>query len=224
MREFKKYKDDDMLMLSGIQHIAFCERQWALIHLEKQWKENVLTVEGKFLHEKADNPYIVEKRKDVIVSRAMPISSSVLGLYGIADIVEFHKSENGVKIEGRKGSWLIKPIEYKRGRPKNIYCDKIQLCAQAICLEQMYQTKIFTGDIFYDAIKRREEVEFNEELRNMVFLYAQKMHMLFSEGKTPHANWTPSCKNCSLEEICMPEISKYNPKDYLLRSLKCESF
>ena len=217
------YSEDDLLMLSGIQHIDFCERQWALIHIEKQWQENSLTIEGQFLHEKVDNPYIVEKRKDLIVARAVPVVSNSLGLYGVADVIEFTKTsefDNSVVIPHRNGRWIPKVVEYKRGKPKNIDCDKVQLCAQNVCLEEMYGITINYGEIFYAAIKHRETVVFDTDLRNYTNLLARKMHELFQSGSTPKAELKPSCKKCSLYEICMPGISKLNPVNYIKANLK----
>ncbi|NMC60760.1 MAG: Dna2/Cas4 domain-containing protein, partial [Candidatus Methanofastidiosa archaeon] len=136
------YIDDDLLMLSGIQHIAFCERQWALIYIEQQWSENLLTIEGHYLHEKVDDPFFSETRKDIVYLRSLPVVSYRLGLYGKADLVELCKvtgeSENAIEFPGRVGKWKITPVEYKRGKPKTDTCDEVQLCAQALCFEEMY--------------------------------------------------------------------------------------
>ena len=135
------YSEDELLMLSGIQHIAFCERQWALIHIEQQWSENVLTVEGHHLHEKADNPFEAENRGNVAIIRALPLVSLQLGFSGIADVVELaragHDVTNSIPVSGREGKWLPVPVEYKRGKPKADHCDEVQLCAQVMCIEEM---------------------------------------------------------------------------------------
>ncbi|NLY76132.1 MAG: Dna2/Cas4 domain-containing protein, partial [Firmicutes bacterium] len=130
------YSEDDLLLLSGIQHFAYCERQWALIHIEQQWLENVRTVEGRHLHERVHNPDLVEKRGDLLVARSLPIVSWRLGLYGMMDLVEFRQvgsDQGGIKLPNREGVWLPKPVEYKRGKPKTDDRDEVQLCAQAIC-------------------------------------------------------------------------------------------
>jgi CRISPR-associated exonuclease Cas4 len=212
------YAEDDLLMLSGIQHIAFCERQWALIHIEKQWQENVATIEGAHLHEKADNPYLKEKRNDLIIARSVNIVSYELGLTGIADVIEFVRSEapeDCIKIPKRSGFWKPKVVEYKRGKPKHIDCDKVQLCAQAMCLEEMHNIKIVDGALFYNQIKHRENVVFDNVLRNSVKTYSVRMHELYEAGITPKAVLNKSCKNCSLYELCIPELSKLNVEKYM---------
>jgi len=128
-----KYDPDDLLPLSGLQHFLFCRRQWALIHVERQWKENVLTAEGRIMHERADDPFFTESRKGVLIARAVPVASYTLGLSGICDVVEFTESQEGVALPGREGRYLAAPVEYKRGKPKQEPSDEAQLCAQAIC-------------------------------------------------------------------------------------------
>ncbi len=123
-------------MLSGIQHFYFCKRQWCLIHIEQQWKDNELTKEGEYLHEKADNPYLKESRKDIFFSRSMPVSSSKLGFKGILDVVEFKRNEKGIKVPNKDGFWDLKIIEYKRGKEKKDLRDIVQLVAEVICLEE----------------------------------------------------------------------------------------
>ena len=163
-----EYDDENFLMLSGIQHIAFCERQWALIHIEQQWGENVLTVEGHHLHEHADDPFFTEKRKDMIRFRSVQLASKKLGLYGRADIVEWRladgEDQNAVQLAGYNGKWVPTPIEYKHGHPKPDERDEVQLCAQAICLEEAYGILIGKGALYYGETRHRHEVEFNENL------------------------------------------------------------
>ncbi len=224
------YNEDDMLLLSGIQHIDFCERQWALIHIEKQWLENVLTIEGQFLHEKTDNPDIVEKRKDLVIARAVPLVSYKLGLYGVADVIEFTKageldfSHISIQIPRRKGRWIPKIVEYKRGKPKNIDCDKVQVCAQSMCLEEMHNIHINEAEIFYGKIKHREKFILDENLRNHTKNLARKMHKLYETGLTPKAVYKAHCKSCSLINICIPKISGKNAINYLKREIKCENY
>ena len=111
-----EYAEDDYLMISGIQHFKFCRRQWALIHVEQQWAENEHTVIGELMHKKAHDPYLTEKRKDLLVVRALPVSSRTMGVSGECDIVEFRKCEDGVKLHGHRGFYSIYPVEYKKFR------------------------------------------------------------------------------------------------------------
>lgn len=137
-----EYQEEDFLLLSGIQHFVFCRRQWALIHIEQQWQENLRTVEGGILHEKTHDYTIKEKRGDLIISRSMGIYSRTLGITGACDVVEFHKSRDGVALYGREGNYKPVPVEYKRGKPKQGNADVLQLCAQAMCLEEMLLCRI----------------------------------------------------------------------------------
>ena len=142
------YKEEDFLPLSGIQHFAFCRRQWALAYIELQWQENVRTVEGKLMHLKAHDASAVEKRGDCMISRAMPVRSRELGISGECDIVEFHRGDEGISLTGRSGLYQVVPVEYKRGRPKVTDVDTLQLTAQALCLEERCFAVRFPGDIF----------------------------------------------------------------------------
>jgi CRISPR-associated exonuclease Cas4 len=213
------YNDDELLMLSGIQHIAFCERQWAMIHIEQQWQENVKTVEGRFVHEKVDDPEFFESRGDILISRSVPLISRTLGLYGIADMVEFHlsKDSKGIELEKRTGKWSPVPVEYKRGKPKTDSRDEVQLCAQGICLEEMLDVSIPSGYLYYAKTRKRLKVNFDKELREKVKDLALKMHALFDGGVTPKAVYKNHCKNCSLIERCIPKVTEKqkNIKKYI---------
>jgi len=202
------YTDEDLLALSGIQHFAFCQRQWALIHIEKQWNENLRTVEGKQLHKRVDNPDFFEARGGVLTARSVPVSSYTLGLFGVADVVEFYAVEKkGITLNGRSGKWLPVPIEYKRGSPKKDIIDEVQLCAQAICLEEMLCTSIEYGFIFYGETKHRTKILFEDELRTQVNKFSEQMHRMFEKQYTPKVNAKKkSCNSCSLVDICVPEI------------------
>ncbi len=202
------YSDDELLMLSGIQHFAFCRRQWALIHIEQQWKENILTFGGRELHNRTDDPSYTEMRGETLITRSLPIVSYKLGLYGIADVVEFHHSGDGILLNGRPGKWIPYPVEYKYGRSKSDDRDIVQLCAQSICLEEMFGISIFCGDMFYGRTRRREKVNFDDKLRQRVIDLSLEMHRLFDEGATPLPKQTKACRNCSLVELCFPYISK----------------
>jgi CRISPR-associated exonuclease Cas4 len=216
------YSDSDLLQLSGIQHFAFCRRQWALIHLEQQWQENLLTFGGREMHERADDPFFTETRGRVIVTRSLPLVSYRLGLYGIADVVEFYRDdENGVALQGRRGKWGPHPVEYKYGKPKPDDRDAVQLCAQGICLEELFGMTLEAGDLYYGRIRRREAVEFDQTLRDRVAELAKEMHQAFAAGVTPPANETPACKNCSLLEMCLPKLgAKRSVRRYLNEALR----
>ena len=151
-----EYQEDDYLMISGIQHFQFCRRQWALIHIEQQWEDNVHTAIGELMHKKVHDPYLTEKRKEVLVIRALPVSSRTLGLSGECDVVEFHHADEGVKLHGHRGLYQIYPIEYKKGRPKSTEEDILQVAAQTMCLEEMFSAKIDKAALFYGEIRRRD--------------------------------------------------------------------
>ena len=201
------YNEDEFLQLSGIQHFAFCRRQWALAYIEMQWQENVRTVEGKILHENAHDASLKEKRGDLLIVRAMPIHSREMGVSGECDVVEFHKCKNGISLEGRDGSYTVVPVEYKRGHHKPDERDEVQLAAQAMCMEEMYGINIPYGALYYDEVKRREIISISESLRNTTIHCAQQMHEVFKSGELPKANKQRHCKNCSLINICMPEMN-----------------
>ncbi|MDU4959127.1 MAG: CRISPR-associated protein Cas4 [Sporomusaceae bacterium] len=204
--------EDDFLMLSGIQHMAFCERQWALIHVEQLWAENVRTVEGAQLHERTDDPFEDETRKTLRTVRAMPLVSRRLGLRGIADVVEFYQAEaeiegQGCRLAGRRGWWRPVPVEYKRGRPKRDDRDAVQLCAQAMALEEMLNITIASGFLFYWQTKHRQEILLDAALRQQTIELAGRMHQFVQEGRTPPAPKGKRCKECSLIEQCQPKWS-----------------
>jgi len=203
------YNEDDYLPLSGIQHFAFCRRQWALIHIEELWTENVLTAEGRLLHEKVHDPFFVEKRRDVIITRDMAIHSCELGASGKCDVVEFIRDNNGISLFGREGRWLPKIIEYKRGKPKTEDCDRLQLTAQAICLEEMLGcNEIEESYLFYGETRRRESIEINNSLRTAVKEIFAEMHANYERRYTPRVKPTKSCQSCSLNSQCLPSLMK----------------
>lgn len=205
------YSEDDLLLLSGIQHFAYCERQWALIHVEQQWLENVKTVEGRHLHERVHNPDLIEKRGDLLVTRSLPIVSWRLGLYGMMDLTEFHRvgsDQGGIKLPNREGFWLPKPVEYKRGKPKPDDRDEVQLCAQGICLEEMLQARIEEGALYYGENRRRVTVGFDSVLRGRVEELSRRMHQVFESGTTPSAEKGRRCSLCSLKDVCLPDLTR----------------
>jgi CRISPR-associated exonuclease Cas4 len=207
----EEYHPDDLLPLSGIQHFLFCRRQWALIQIERQWQENVLTVEGKILHDRVDDPFFTEKRKGVIVARSVPVASTLLGLQGVCDMVEFVPSDSGVQLPGHVGWFLPVPVEYKRGKPKAEQIDEAQLCAQAICLEEMLAVTLQSGYLYYGQTRRRVAVEFTASLRDLVRNAAREMHIYLRRGYTPKASPFPGCHSCSLVDICLPSLPKGHP-------------
>lgn len=202
------YNEDEFLQLSGIQHFAFCRRQWALIHIEMQWKENLRTVEGQILHENAHNPEMNEKRGNVIVVRAMPVHSRKMGVSGECDVVEFHKSDKGAHINGREGVYMPVPVEYKRGEPKSDNIDILQLAAQALCLEEMFCTDINYGYIYYGETRHRLKVDFDNEIRNEVVKLFEEMHLYYRRGYTPKVKISKKCNACSLKDLCVPVLNK----------------
>lgn len=218
----KEYTPDELLPLSGIQHFCFCRRQWALIHVECQWQENVLTVEGKLMHQRVDDPFFIEVRKGVIITRSAPIASYRLGLSGICDVIEFSPASEGVSLPGKDGYYLPAPVEYKRGKEKHDKSDEAQLCAQAICLEEMLSTEIPTGYLYYGEIRRRVEIPLTTELREFVFKIAEEMHNYFNRGYTPRVKTSKACKSCSLADICLPNLQgrRTSAKKYIQEYLE----
>lgn len=202
------YNEEEFLQLSGIQHFAFCRRQWALAYIELQWSENVRTVEGRLLHDKAHDVMSRESRGDLLISRAMPISSKELGVSGECDIVEFHRTQDGIFLYGHDGLYDVVPVEYKRGAPKKNHVDMLQLAAQAMCLEEMLCCKIPYGYLYYGEIRHREKVELTDDLRTEVRDMFQEMHEYFARRYTPKVKWSKSCNACSLKDICMPVLGK----------------
>ncbi|OLN22428.1 CRISPR-associated protein Cas4 [Domibacillus antri] len=211
------YKQEDhYLMLSGIQHFQFCPRQWALIHIEQEWKENAKTVEGQHLHRKADNPFQREKRGPKLIVRAMPVKSDRLNISGQCDVVEFWKDQAGVPIHGTEGMYQPYPVEYKRGKPKKDWSDELQLTAQAMCLEEMLLCSVHTGYMFYNETKHRIDVEITRELRDTVERVVSEMNDYYKRRHTPKAKTGPHCKSCSLKDICLPEmLTKRSVKSYI---------
>lgn len=216
-----EYNEEDFLSLSGIQHFEFCRRQWALIHIEQQWEENLRTVEGNLLHKNAHDGYSAEKRGDVIVSRGMPIFSRTLGINGVCDIVEFHKQDDGVEIFGREGKFKVLPVEYKRGEPKDNDVDVLQLAAQAMCLEEMLCCNIEDGSMFYGETRRRIKVKIDNDLRDKVKSKFKEMHEIYDRRHTPKVKPSKSCNACSLKDLCLPKLCKNkSAREYILDNIK----
>ncbi len=200
------YTESDLLPISGMQHLAYCERQWALIHLSKVWREDSRTAEGRIMHDRVHDPVQSGMFSGAYIERGLPIRSLKLGIAGEADVVEFHEDPSGIAIPTQAGRWSIVPVEYKRGRPKErTDADTIQLCAQAMCLEEMLHCEIGTGYLFYGETRHRFKVPLDSELRERTADLAERMHELFSSGLIPQESGDSSkCKNCSLLNNCFP--------------------
>jgi len=217
------YIEEDLLPLSGLQHLTFCERRWALIHLERQWEENLFTAEGELLHEKAHSADI-ESRPEVLVRRTLALHSFRLGLSGQADVVEFlpcAPEQSGIAMPRRLGLWRPYPIEYKRSRDKggnSAY--QIQLCAQALCLEEMLDTPIEHGAIFDGRTRRRVEVSFSAASRSQVEQLAARMHSICQSRKTPPPVYERKCESCSMKPVCLPAVAgRVSASRYLRRAV-----
>lgn len=207
------YTEDDFVMLSALQHFLFCPRQCALIHNEQAWEENVLTAEGRIMHEKAHEERI-EIKGSIRIERGVSLQSFVLGLSGKADVIEFHTLPDG--------TLRPFPVEYKRGKPKPDDCDSVQLCAQALCLEEMTGSSVPNGAIFYGKTRRRSDVLFDEALRGKTKHTAERLHQLLLSGETPRPWYSKRCDSCSLYDVCKPkQLEKYESVSvYVSRLLK----
>ncbi len=210
------YLQDDLRPISALQHILFCERQCALIHIEQAWEENYFTASGDLFHQKADTG-VKEKRVDVIQEFGLPIRSLKYGLIGKADVVEIHRNK-------KKEIAQIVPIEYKSGKPKDDAWDEVQVCAQALCLEEMLDIPIANGFLFYGKDRRRHRVDFTEALRSLTIATTERLHALLATGITPEAQYTKRCKSCSLEQICLPRSAgrKKSIKRYIAQFINEE--
>jgi CRISPR-associated exonuclease Cas4 len=193
------YTEDDLLPLSALQHLAFCERQWGLIHLEQIWVENQLTAAGRVEHEKVDSGES-ESRGTVRTVFSLRLRSLRLGLIGKADVVEFHLTEPG-------GVWTPFPVEHKHGKPKLDDCDEVQLCAQAICLEEMLDIPVPVGALFYGKPRRRKNLDLSASLRERTQALATRLHELTLAGVTPSGVYEKKCDSCSLISQCLPKVS-----------------
>lgn len=204
------FTEDDLIQLSALQHYAFCERQCALIHIEQIWLESGLTAEGRIMHEKV-HEQDRESRGNVRIEYGLPLRSLKLGLSGKADVVEFYRISKEI--------WQPFPVEYKRGKPKLDHCDMIQLCAQAMCLEEMLSITVPNGAIFYGRTRRRHDVTFDDALRKETEDVAKRTHQLIASGKTPPPVYEKRCERCSLIGECLPKPieKKMSVKSYLKR-------
>jgi CRISPR-associated exonuclease Cas4 len=215
------FTEDELLPISALQHFVYCRRQAALIHLERAWRDNADTVDGLHFHQAVDSGQH-ETRGALKILRSVPLTSMALGLSGRADVVELHRTDDddasAAPLDAAR--WRVRPIEYKRGRAKKHRADEVQLCAQALCLEEMLGIAISEGDLFYGKMRRRKLVRFDETLREATRAATAGMHALFATGKTPAADPGPKCRDCSLRELCRPHASERSARRYLQSLLR----
>lgn len=200
------FNEEDFLQISGIQHFSFCCRQWALIHIENQWCENDHTIKGHIIHAKAHDKFFNQSRKDVIIVRGMPIFSKKYGICGECDVVEFKSDIKGIEINNLLGRYKIVPVEYKKGAPKENDCDRLQLCAQVMCLEEMLCCEIQEAYLYYAQTKHRQKVCIDEELRSKLKDVLNQMHSMYHRKYTPKVKMSKRCNFCSMKDLCLPKI------------------
>lgn len=211
-----EYNEEEFLSLSGIQHFSFCRRQWALIHIEQQWNENLRTAEGRIFHSNAHEGLSREKRGNTITVRGLPVFSRTLGINGICDVVEFKQNPRGITLRGEDGKWIVIPVEYKKGSPKEDNSDELQLAAQAVCLEEMLSAEINEAYLYYGETRHRQKVIITEELRRELYGITEEMHKLYKAAYTPRVKTSRKCRACSLNEICLPVLCKSrSAKEYI---------
>ena len=194
--------------LSALQHYAYCRRQWGLIFLEQQWAENAHTAEGQVFHQTAHHGPEAELRGDTLILRGLRLESARLHLHGVSDVVEFHRSPGGVALHGREGLWLPYPVEYKKGSDKTQDADEVQLCAQALCLEEMLCRAIPEGSLFYGESRRRTRVALDESLRARTLSLLAELLEHQARGHTPSVRAHKGCNACSLKDVCVPRLSR----------------
>lgn len=211
------YQEEDYLLLSGLQHFRFCRRQWALIHIENQWAENLRTVDGALMHQAAHDKGSQESRGDLLITRGLSVFSPSLGVSGQCDVVEFRRDPSGVSLHGREGLWQPYPVEYKKGRPKEGLADELQLCGQAMCLEEMLCCSIPEGALYYGEPRRRTAVPLTEDLRREVRDCLEEMHRLYQRRRTPRVKPTKACNACSLKDLCLPGLLRAKSASAYLR-------
>lgn len=210
--------EQDYLTLSGIQHYAFCPRQWALIFIEQQWADNERTVDGSLMHRRAHDETLLERRGDTLTARGLRVVSHRLQVTGECDVVEFHLNPVGVTLPGQEGLWLPCPVEYKRGAPKEHDADELQLCAQAMCLEEMLLCGVPEGCLYYGETRRRKPVAITPELRGRVTEILSAMRDCMRRGHTPSPRPARRCSACSLKEVCLPGLKRSPPVAEYLRA------
>lgn len=213
-------QEDDYLQIAGIQHFAFCRRQWALIHIEQAWADNFFTIDGTIKHEKVDTGKTDEKIGNKRVLRSLPVISHTLGIRGICDAVELVESDTGEYFSKYDAKYTVIPVEYKRGKSKDDLSDQLQVVAQALCLEEMLGIEIAEGALFYHETRRREVVPLTEAIRDYVKQMVAEMNQYYTRQYTPKVKVTKRCKACSLQNLCLPELSKVkSATEYMQRRL-----
>ena len=210
------YQDEDFLQLSGLQHFKFCRRQWALIHVEKQWAENYRTTDGAIMHENAHDGSFTESRGDLVITRDMRVFSRTLGVSGACDVLEFRRGETGIPLKGREGLWQPYPVEYKRGKPKEGTEDTLQLCGQAMCLEEMSARPVPEGALFYATSRRRRLVSITADLRTQVEESVVAVRAMLASGILPPPRSDVRCRACSLIDLCQPEALRQDGRQQAL--------
>lgn len=215
-----EYKEDDFLQLSGLQHFRFCRRRWALIHIENLWADNFRTVDGSLLHQNAHDKDFRESRGDLQITRGMKVFSATLGVSGECDVLEFRRAAAGIPLREKEGLWQPYPVEYKRGVPNERSGDALQLCGQAMCLEEMLGCSIPEGALYFGEIRRRVTIPLDEPLRQTVRTYLEEMHALYRRGYTPKVKPSRSCNACSLKDLCLPRLLRTKSvADYLAEAM-----
>ena len=211
------YDEEDWLQLNGLQHFAYCRRQWALIALENQWAENLRTTEGHLMHERAHDEGLREKRGELLVVRGLAVHSREMGVSGQCDVVEFRQNANGVALAGETGLWQPVPVEYKRGSPKTCDADRLQLCCQAMCLEEMLLcAPIRQAYLYYGETAHRETAMLDADLRDTVRTSLAEMHAMAQRRHTPKVKPNKGCNACSLREACLPSLlGRQNASAYI---------
>ena len=204
--------DDEYLLMSGLQHFVFCRRQWALIHLEQQWSENLRTAEGRLEHARCHDTAQTERRGSLLITRGMRVVSHRLRMTGACDVVEFRADPEGIPLQNTEGRWQPTPVEYKHGREKETDADRVQLCAQAMALEEMLVCEISEGVLF---------VALTPELRQTTLALAEEMNRYFARGYTPKVKPGKHCNACSLKALCLPVLCRRaDPNAYLREHLE----
>ena len=213
--------EDEYLLMSGLQHFVFCRRQWALIHLEQQWSENLRTAEGRLEHARCHDTAQTEHRGSLLITRGMRVVSHRLRMTGACDVVEFRADSAGIPLQNAEGRWQPTPVEYKHGREKETDADRVQLCAQAMALEEMLVCEIPEGALFYEETRRRERVALTPELRQTTLALAEEMNRYFARGYTPKVKPGKHCNACSLKALCLPVLCwRADPNAYLREHLE----
>ena len=213
--------EDEYLLMSGLQHFVFCRRQWALIHLEQQWSENLRTAEGRLEHARCHDTTQTERRGSLLITRGMRVVSHRLRMTGACDVVEFRTDPEGIPLQNTEGRWQPTPVEYKHGREKETDADRVQLCAQAMALEEMLVCEIPEGVLFYEETRRRERVALTPELRQTTLALAEEMNRYFARGYTPKVKPGKHCNACSLKALCLPVLCRRaDPNAYLREHLE----